>query len=110
MGEPPPVKGTAGWNPPASPAYTGYVHARVFEEAAMSADMSPRPAALALVVWYLMRPPLPHLNAPAIHMDAAAPLSRWIVVGTFPTQKKCEAHRANPWDRCIVTNAPRLKK
>ncbi len=76
----------------------------------MSADMSPRPAALALVVWYLMRPPLPHLNAHAIHTEAAAPLSRWIVVRTFPTQKKCETHRANPWDRCIATDDPRLKK
>jgi hypothetical protein len=46
-----------------------------------SRAMKPRyAAALALVVWYLIRPPLPHLNAHATHTDTAAPLSRWIVV------------------------------
>jgi hypothetical protein len=36
------------------------------------ADMKPRyAAALALVGWYLMMPPLPHLNAHAIHVAAA---------------------------------------
>ena len=73
--------------------------------------MKPRhAAALALVGWYLMRPPLPHLNAHATHTDTAASLSRWIAVKTFPTQKECEAHRANPWDQCISTDDPRLKK
>jgi len=76
-----------------------------------SRPMKPRYAAtLALVVWYLMRPPLPHLNAHAIHTDTAAPVSRWIVVRTFPTQKECEAHRSNPWDRCLASDDPRLKK
>ena len=37
--------------------------------------MRPRhAAALALVVWYLMAPPLPHLNTPAVHKDTAAAL------------------------------------
>jgi hypothetical protein len=73
--------------------------------------MKPRyAAALALVVWYLMRPPLPHLNAHANQTDTAAPLSRWMVVRTFPTQKECEAHRANPWDRCLTSGDTRLKK
>jgi hypothetical protein len=66
-------------------------------------------AALALVGWYLMRPPLPHLNAHATNTDTAASLSRWVVVGTFPTQKECEAHRANPWDQCVANDDPRLK-
>jgi hypothetical protein len=65
-------------------------------------------AALALVVWYLMRPPLPHLNAHAIYTDT---LSRWIIVRTFPTQKKCEARgAASRWDRGIASDDPRLKK
>jgi hypothetical protein len=73
--------------------------------------MKPRyAAALALVVWYLMRPPLPHLNAHATHTDTATSVSRWIVVKTFLTQKECEAPRANPWDRCLPSDDPRLKK
>ena len=66
--------------------------------------------ALALIGWYLMRPPLPHLNAHAASTDNAASRSRWVVVRTFLTQKECEAHRANPWDQCIASDAPRLKK
>ena len=54
-------------------------------------------AALALVVWYLMRPPLPHLYTYAVHKDTAAALRGWKMGRSFPTQKECEAHRANPW-------------
>jgi hypothetical protein len=67
-------------------------------------------AALALVVWYLMQPPLPCLNAhPTTPRIAAGPFSGWTIAGTFPTQKKCEAHRSNPWDRCVASDDPRLK-
>jgi hypothetical protein len=51
-------------------------------------------AALALVGWYLMIAPiLPRVvyAYQAIHADTAAPLSRWTILGTFPTQKECEA-------------------
>ena len=73
--------------------------------------MNARPAvALALVGWYLMRPPLPHLNARAIHTDTAEPVSRWTIVETFRTQTECEVRRANLWDRCIATDDPRLKE
>ena|ERR1700693_2704273 len=67
-----------------------------------------RAAQLALVVWYLVRPPLPHLNAHAIHTDT---LPQWIAVSAFPTQTTCEARRgaASPWDRCIASDDPRLK-
>jgi hypothetical protein len=65
--------------------------------------------ALALVGWYLMRPPLPRHNPDATHTGTVASLAGWVVVGTFPTQKECEAHRANPWDQCIATDDPRLK-
>jgi hypothetical protein len=74
--------------------------------------MKPRHAvALALVVWYLMRPPLPHLNTHAVQKDTAAALREWKMVRRFPTQKECEAHRAaaSPWDRCIASDDPRLK-
>lgn len=72
--------------------------------------MKPRyAAALALVVWYLMQPPLPHLDAHAFHAEPAAPLARWIIVETFPTQKECEARRGNPWDLCVASDDPRLK-
>jgi hypothetical protein len=68
-------------------------------------------AALALVVWYLLHPPLPHLNPHASRVDPAAPLARWTIVKTFPTQKGCDAHRgANPWERCIASDDPRLKE
>jgi hypothetical protein len=61
------------------------------------ADMKPRhAAALALVVWYLMAPPLPHVDTHAVHKDAAAALRGWKMVRTFPTRKECEAQRANP--------------
>jgi hypothetical protein len=67
-------------------------------------------AALALVGWYLMRPPLPHLNAHAANTNTVASRSLWAVVKIFPTQKECEAHRANPWDQCTASDAPRLKE
>ena len=44
-------------------------------------------AALVLVVWYLMRPPLPHLSVPAGRVGPEPPLARWTIVATFPTQK-----------------------
>ena len=55
--------------------------------------MCPRQVgALALVVWYLMQPPLPHLNTHAVHKDSAAALRGWKRVRSFPTRKECEAH------------------
>jgi len=45
-------------------------------------------AALALVGWYLMMPPdsakIPH------DVDSDTPISRWIVVTTFPDEDTCE--------------------
>ena len=75
------------------------------------AAMKPRyTAALASVVWYLMQPPLPHLNAhPTSPRIAAGPFSGWTIVETFPTQKKCEALRSNPWERCVASDDPRSK-
>jgi len=73
--------------------------------------MCPRQVgALALVVWYLMQPPVPHLNPHAVHKDSAAALRGWKMVKSFPTQKECEAHRANPWERCVASDDPSLKE
>ncbi len=67
-------------------------------------------AALALVVWYLMQPPLPHVNGhPTTPRIALGPFSGWTIAETFSTQKKCEIHRSNPWDRCVASDDPRLK-
>ena len=66
-----------------------------------------RATALTLVGWCLMRPPLPHLSG-HILVAAAAPLSGWVIVRTLPTERECEAQRANPWDRCIASDDPRL--
>jgi len=60
-------------------------------------------AALALVGWYLIRPPVPHLNALDSHTDTAA-LPSWTVVSTFPTQEECETQRSNPWERCVASD------
>jgi hypothetical protein len=75
------------------------------------AAMKPRyAAALAFVVCYLMQPPLPQLNAhPTTPRIAAGPFSGWTIVDTFPTRKKCESRRSNPWDRCVASDDPRLK-
>jgi hypothetical protein len=44
--------------------------------------------ALVFAGWYLMIPPdstrLPH------EVDSAAPISRWIIVSSFPTTESCE--------------------
>ena len=40
----------------------------------------------------------------------AGVLRRWKRVGSFPTQKEREVHRANPWERCIASDDPRLKE
>jgi hypothetical protein len=68
-------------------------------------------AALVLAVWYLMRPPLPHLKASVVHTDTAPPLSRWTIVRIFPTEKECEAHgQTKQWERCIASDDPDLKE
>jgi hypothetical protein len=44
-------------------------------------------AALALVAWYLMVPPL--VNEP-YKIDTEAPLTSWVVYQTFKTSDKCQ--------------------
>jgi hypothetical protein len=83
-----------------------------------------RRAALALVGWYLLTPPLHPCDGDppctyfetrpsSVHLDfnLKAPLRRWRKVGTFATQKECEAgRRASPSEQCIVSDDPRLKE
>jgi len=69
--------------------------------------------ALVLVLWYLMMapPPGPHRKTQSIQADTAAPLSRWTIVGIFPTQKECAAHRgANSQERCVAADDPRFRE
>jgi hypothetical protein len=68
----------------------------------------------ALIValgWFLMRPPLPHLDTSAVHSDPSRPLARWVAVKSFPIQERCEAARnGNRWQLCVASDDPRLKK
>jgi len=41
----------------------------------------------ALVLWYLMRPPMPRVNADSLHRNAADPLANWVIVESFSTKK-----------------------
>lgn len=44
-------------------------------------------------LWYLMRPPFaPSLSAMS-HTDPDAPLSRWVIDGTYPTKQECDEKR-----------------
>jgi hypothetical protein len=53
-------------------------------------QMNPRhAAALALVGWYLIRPPGPDNGEP----DFEAPLSRWTYSGSFDSANECERER-----------------
>jgi len=54
----------------------------------------PHAAALALVAWYLLRPPGPNNGAP----DLSAPLSQWTDSGSFDSAKECERIRDSRTD------------
>ena len=63
----------------------------------------------ALVLWYVMRPPVPRVNADSVHRNAAGPLANWAMVERFSTRKECEARlRDSRWDVCLPNNDPRL--
>jgi hypothetical protein len=51
-------------------------------------------AALALVDWYLMTPPLVHREP-----DETAALGRWIIGRAFDTAKECEDYRFGSQER-----------
>jgi hypothetical protein len=64
---------------------------------------------LMALAWYLMRPPLPHLDTSAFRSDPTKSLARWAVVKSFPSQQECEAEpRGNHWQLCVASNDPRI--
>ncbi|MGA9884041.1 MAG: hypothetical protein WBQ34_10010 [Candidatus Acidiferrales bacterium] len=81
-------------------------------------------AALALVGWYLMVPPIVQKNG-KYQYDYAAPLSKWTEEDAFDTASDCKEDRetlvkaSKGWgtsatdtaqERCIATDDPRLKE
>ena len=44
-------------------------------------------------LWYLMSPPLVPFTFGESHSDLAAPLSRWMTDGTYPTKQECDEKR-----------------
>jgi hypothetical protein len=70
-------------------------------------------AALALLDWYLMTAPPPAGQSGSVQTvkaDVKAPLSKWTIVGIFPSQKTCEAHRApNSQQRCYSAEDPHFR-
>jgi hypothetical protein len=94
----------------------------------MVRGMKPRhAAALALVGWYLMLPPL---ATSGLDVDQNAPLSTWRQGGAFDTARACEVNRGDGikrldkangekqfpsfyhsflYARCVAVDDPRLK-
>jgi hypothetical protein len=69
-------------------------------------------AALALIEWYLMTAPPPggQTGGPQpVKADVKAPLSKWTIVGIFPSQKACEAHRGHNAQRCFSAEDPHFR-
>jgi|SRR5690348_7417108 len=58
--------------------------------------------------WYLMMAPFVPFPGGGLRVAApTAPISRWTIVGTFPTKKECDLRRrlgVQPWIRCISAN------
>ncbi len=95
--------------------------------------MKPRhAAALALVGWYLIGPPVRQPKGEKIYLDDHADYHEWKVLGTFPNYDKCELFREqikqlfeqeiaegrkkpNAWHtqqidaECVATDDPRLR-
>ena len=67
-------------------------------------------AALALIGWYLMRPRCHTSTLTPPTQTLQHPYRDKVVITIFLAQKECEAYRANPWDQCIASDAPRLKE
>ena len=67
-------------------------------------------AALALVVWYLMRPPLPHLYTYAVHKDTAAALRGWKMGRSSLPRRNARPTAPTHGERCVASDDPRLKE
>jgi hypothetical protein len=70
-------------------------------------------AALALLDWYLMTAPPPGgqpSGVQSVKADIKAPLSKWTIVGIFPSKKACEAQRGtNAQQRCLASDDPHFR-
>jgi|GraSoiStandDraft_15_1057317.scaffolds.fasta_scaffold2256021_1 hypothetical protein len=70
-------------------------------------------AALALLDWYLMTAPPPGgqpSSVQSVKADIKAPLSKWTIVGIFPSKKACEAQRGtNTKQRCFASEDPHFR-
>jgi hypothetical protein len=85
-------------------------------------------AALALVGWYLLMPPVVS-GGGTIYADRSVPFSKWTIHGTYDTAQHCEAVKAQEvkaakqkqgeaqsyafeasyYSECVETDDPRLK-
>jgi hypothetical protein len=65
-------------------------------------------AALALVGWYLMMPPVTSDG----RIQKNAPLSRWYIFSNFETKEECEKARqvSSGLTTCVASDDPRLKE
>lgn len=65
-------------------------------------------AALALVSWYLMLPPV----ASDGRIQKDAPLSQWYIFSNFETKAECEKERqvSSGVTLCIASDDPRLQE
>ena len=67
-------------------------------------------AALALVGWYLMLPPLqfvgPGNDYSLAIVDSAAPLSQWLPMMTFKTLQECDISRLVLRETCARASKP----
>jgi hypothetical protein len=68
-----------------------------------------RPAALALVVWYLITPyrRVPLYPAHTFITQQGPPFAGWPRVASFPCREECQAH-LDLATRCVASDDPRL--
>jgi hypothetical protein len=74
-------------------------------------------AALALMGWYLMFPPVPLDTSPEGHVnrfsqkpDTNAPLTKWAIRGKYDRAKDCEQDRSYETDAiCVKSDDLRLE-
>jgi hypothetical protein len=70
-------------------------------------------AALALLDWYLMTAPPPGGQpggVQSVKADIKAPLSKWTIVGIFPSKKAYKAQRGtNAQQRCLASDDPHFR-
>jgi hypothetical protein len=94
------------WPHPTGPTIRRFLPFRNYDK---SEAMNPRhAAALALVGWYLMVPPVTSDG----RTQKDAPLSRWYIASNFETKEECEQVRqaSSGSAICVASDDPRLKE